>query len=188
MRLLDASTQTLYRMQAEIFASIPQHLHDTTNLPLAWNRLDGGMTSDSSEHYSSQSPTSPSSAGSLPKYLWTNFRFDRPMYQSKAPATAVPQDQLPIIRVSGGYSSLWALYIAGATAVATPESQDYVLRTFKRITKECGINQGMVLASALRLKIALDKNNSAPVEIVPTYLPKVGTHVEAGLALHDSQY
>ncbi|KAF1978902.1 hypothetical protein BU23DRAFT_586724 [Bimuria novae-zelandiae CBS 107.79] len=69
---------------------------------------------------------------------------------------AMPTDQLPVIRVSGGYSSLWALYIAGATPIASPEAQAFVLRSLERVATEFGINQARVIASALRTKMELE--------------------------------
>lgn len=219
-RLLEESTETLYQMQSDILASIPQYLHDTPKVPTSYLPMSYLTTSQKcfsfaptstreglSSPSTGSSPTSQTSTPSTtpdgsPKLLTNNFVKDyskRPDWQ--LPAT--PHDRLPIIRVSGGYSSLWALYVAGATPVATPESQEYVLKSFERVGGEFGINQAKVLASALRIKIELDRGETRIFEeeespregknpwgeqradvrrgdanIVPVYMPTVGPHVE----------
>ncbi|KAF2439949.1 hypothetical protein P171DRAFT_421252 [Karstenula rhodostoma CBS 690.94] len=73
----------------------------------------------------------------------------------RTPAT--PNEQLPIVRVSGGYSSLWALFIAGSTPIASSEAHAFVLNSLERVACEFGINQARVFASALRTKIELER-------------------------------
>lgn len=166
--LLQECTQALYQMQADILASIPQHLHDTpkTSIPYSNNipaRPDTLMTRSSSD-------------SDRTKLFWSNFRmqFSRNAYVTPASEN----ERLPIVRVSGGYSSLWALYIAGAMPVASPESQEYVLKSFQRIGAEFGINQSKVLAGALRLKKQLDERGAQPFKIAPQYMPMSGEHVQ----------
>lgn len=171
-QLLQRSTQTLYTMQADILASIPQHLHDTPKSPMVYQEQP---TSPSVS--STSSADSPSSPPVQTKFFWSNFCETDPPQTSVTSTMA--KDRLPIIRVSGGYSSLWALYTAGATPVATPESQEFVLKSFDRIANEFGINQAKVLSSALKMKIQLDTAGDQPFELVPTYLPQHGEHVSA---------
>ncbi|KAF2110920.1 hypothetical protein BDV96DRAFT_500369 [Lophiotrema nucula] len=102
-------------------------------------------------------------------YLWSNF--NDPGVHRMNFLSATPKDRLPVIRVSGGYSSVWPLYVAGATPVASPESQQFVLTSLHRIVAEFGINQAKLLANALREKIKLDRLGEQTFEIVPRYLP-----------------
>ena len=188
MELLVESTETLYRMQADIFASMPQYLHDTPNVPPTWNDkrtytwaptstnegLGAGKPGDSSSPPSQESspqtpkrstPTSSTSSDkpSSPKLFTSNFLESHINNMPKFTAGAIPTETLPIMRVSGGYSTLWALFIAGATPIASPESQAFVLRTRERVSMEFGINQAKVFASALRTKIELEKRGISAV-------------------------
>ncbi|KAF2656996.1 hypothetical protein K491DRAFT_714893 [Lophiostoma macrostomum CBS 122681] len=153
-RLLQESTEMLYDMQYGILASIPQHLYDT---PKSFSEI------------TLPTVTSPDK----PRYFWSNF--------NETPAGDKPnmevQDRLPIVRISGGYSSMWALYIAGATPIASPESQEYILTSFKRIKAEFGINQAQVLAGMLRLRMQLDASGLIPMAIAPRYIP-FGQHLD----------
>jgi hypothetical protein len=102
--------------------------------------------------------TTPTTPSHSPKTFISNFlqhRNDSTTPEWRIPAT--PSEQLPIIRISGGYSSLWVLFIAGATPIASSESQAFVLRSLERIATEFGINQARVFATALRTKIQLQE-------------------------------
>ena len=106
-------------------------------------------------------------------------------------------DRLPIIRIAGGFSSLWALYIAGAMPIASPESQEYVITSLLKTGVEFGVKQAYILASALRVKMNMDRREreggvvmgeEETVEgterkrkwsrIAPIYMPMVGPHVD----------
>jgi hypothetical protein len=186
LELLKDSTETLYKMQSDIFASIPQYLHDTPKAPPTWRASKytwGYRSSPQHEHLTPQSNsdtsstnqtsppngsrmeatkwgicTTPTSSSDSPKTFVSNFL----PYQAvsttpefRIPAT--PSEQLPIVRVSGGYSSLWVLFIAGSTPIASPEAQAFVLRSLERIATDFGINQARVFATALRTKIQLQR-------------------------------
>ncbi|KAF2024060.1 hypothetical protein EK21DRAFT_79550 [Setomelanomma holmii] len=81
------------------------------------------------------------------------------------------QDRLPIVRISGGYSTLWALYVAGSMPTASPASQDFVLDCFGRIERDFGVNQAKVLATALRRKREMINGGETAFDICPQYLP-----------------
>lgn len=170
IRLLEESQETLYRMQYDILASIPQHLHDTPK-----NLTYMPQTSSPSPSTGSLTSSDPSSAGSS-RFFWSNFRVQD--FRSETMVEGVSDDRIPIVRISGGYSSLWALYVAGTTPIATPESQEFVLKSMNRIASEFGINQAKILANCLKLKVHLDSTGQVPYEIVPSYLPKEGEHYE----------
>jgi hypothetical protein len=173
LRLLETSTQSLYQMQADILASIPQYLHDTPNTPLPYSI---GFAKDQIAHIDPKPSLRTSSSPSQPKYFWSNFREKEPHYPG--PPHGTPKDRLPIVRVAGGYSPIWAIYVAAATPIATPESQAFVLKTLDRITHEFGVNQAKVLAGALKMKISLDASGQMPFQLAPRYLPVIGRHFE----------
>jgi hypothetical protein len=199
-RLLEESTLDLYKMQADIMASMPQHLHDTPKVAITGTvvsdaTVDKGASASASTTAPSQAPSrtfhSPSTSlatmSTTPnqKFFTSNFLPTR-LPSAHTPAAmhpATPRDRLPIIRVSGGYSSLFSLYIAGATPIASPQSQEYILHTFERIAAEFGINQAKVLSKALQIKIGLDRAGWVGLEgqrkegawdVVPDYFPGVG--------------
>ncbi|KAL5391675.1 hypothetical protein DPSP01_000969 [Paraphaeosphaeria sporulosa] len=190
MELMVDSTETLYKMQSDIFASMPQYLHDTPKAPPTWSDsthmckpesvlshrcLPSSPISPPSTYTFSPSPfpsptgtamgamkwgpsTTPITPSGTPKTFISNFLEHQNasiIPEFRTPAT--PSEQLPIVRVSGGYSSLWALFIAGATPIASPESQAFVLSSLERVASEFGINQAKVFASALRTKIELER-------------------------------
>ncbi|EAT83158.2 hypothetical protein SNOG_09893 [Parastagonospora nodorum SN15] len=80
-------------------------------------------------------------------------------------------DRLPIVRVSGGYSTVWALYVAGSMPTASAPSQKFVLHCLDRIEHEFGIMQASVFAKALRLKMELENSGETPLSLCPRYLP-----------------
>jgi len=193
IHLLEKSTLALYKMQADIIASMPQHMHDTPKVPMSHSSIH-----DSPEPtiYTSQlsNLTQPANLSTSPhppptKLFTSNF-LPNPLPASHYPSStypATPRDQLPIIRVSGGYSSLFALFIAGATPIASPESQEYVIKTLKRVGVEYGINQAKLLANVLEIKIGMDRvgwtgleerRGEGAWEVVPDYMPGVGQHLE----------
>jgi hypothetical protein len=152
-RLLQESTETLYDMQSGILASVPQHLCDT---PKSFSeRTLPALT-----------------VSEKPRYVWTNFNETPVVHKPNGEV----QDRLPIVRISGGYASMWDLYIAGATPIASPESQEYILKAFERIKNEFGINQAQVLARMLRLRMYRDMSGVVPPGIVPRYIP-MGPHL-----------
>ncbi|KAH7120925.1 hypothetical protein B0J11DRAFT_438278 [Dendryphion nanum] len=159
IRLLEESSQILYQMQGDILASMPQHLFDTPKSPMPY-LSPPQLGSDSSPI------TMPPGT---PKFLWSNFN-QMPITRTEDGPDGT---QLPILRTAGGYSAVWALYVAGSTPIASSESQNFVLRTLDRIAVEFGINQAKVLGTALKYKILLDQTGEQPFEIVPSYLPKV---------------
>lgn len=149
-RLLQESTDTLYDMQAGIIASIPQHLYDT---PRSFRDVSLPVLAAPNQH----------------RYFWSNFS---PNYVDDKPNPEV-DERLPIVRISGGYSSMWALYLAGTTPIASPESQEFILSSFRRIKSEFGINQAQVLENVMRRKMRLDwtRPASSEIQLVPRYIP-----------------
>ena len=120
------STNILYQLQCEIIASVPQHLG----------------------YAASKSISSRVSAHTFP---WSHFN-TRPVnpFHSLNSNSAGP----PMIRVFGGYSLPWALYVAGAVDIATEPVRKWVIGTLKGIGRSMGIQQAMVLADRLEEKNA----------------------------------
>ncbi|KAF2265484.1 hypothetical protein CC78DRAFT_532388 [Lojkania enalia] len=161
IQLLQESTETLYLLQSEILASVPQQLHDIPNImPPTTLRI-------------STPPDMKSPKTGEKKLLWTNYRNESSPTPFISVSFAFSKDRLPVVRMSG-YSVLWSIYMAGATPIATPESQQYVLKTLNRISTEFGIGQAKLLANALRAKIRLDEVAQSPFMVAPNYLPRVG--------------
>lgn len=120
-----ASTDILYQLQSDIIASVPQHL--------------GFATTTSSLSNGEPAFTFP----------WSHFKTRAVIpFHSLTPNPAAP----PMIRVFGGYSLPWALYVVGDNDVATVPVRKWVMGTLKRIGRSMGIAQAMVLADNLKAK------------------------------------
>lgn len=160
--LLATSTQTLQKLQADIIASMPQFLHDTP-MTTPRDRTPAFATPPST-------PSPPHSPGGEAKRFFQNFRsetIDMNALFDRATIT----DRLPVVRVSGGYSTVWALYVAGSMPSASPASQDFVLHCLGRIEHEFGIMQASVFAKALKLKMSMENSGEMTLSLCPRYLP-----------------
>jgi hypothetical protein len=191
---LGDSTRTLQQLQGDIIASMPQLLHDTPMFPPTNAKFAFGSKSSSSDPNamgaSSFTPaipvsdhdplTPPASRGNTPlphdyigerKRFFQNFRDETIDLPKPSLDCAAAVDRLPVVRVSGGYSTVWSLYVAGSMPTASPESQDFVLHCFSRIEHEFGIMQASVFGNALRLKRSMDNSGETPLSLCPRYLP-----------------
>ena len=116
-----ASTDTLYQLQSDIIASVPQHL--------------------------GYAPTSPKSGkASGHNFPWSNFnsRAVTPVQSIKSTSVGPP-----MIRAFGGYTLPWAIYLAGSVDIATEPIQKWAIETLQRIGRSMGIQQAIVLADKL---------------------------------------
>ncbi|KAF1364243.1 hypothetical protein EJ07DRAFT_98923 [Lizonia empirigonia] len=96
---------------------------------------------------------------------------------TSSPTTPNTTSRLPILRISGGHSTLWALYIAGAMPVAQRAAQEFVGRCLERFETECGIMQARVLRAALRVVVRGEGGTNrgrgrGRGGICPRYLPE----------------
>jgi hypothetical protein len=176
VQLLQESQEILYQMQYDILASIPQHMHDTPKnckqyMPNCTSSRPSPLSDSVHDTELSSSPAPGSS-----RFFWSNFHDDDSRLANLN--SGVFEDKIPVVRIAGGYSSVWSLFIAGTTPVATPESQAYVIKSLERIGSEFGINQAKVLGSAVKLKAHLDATGRTEFKIVPDYLPALGAHFE----------
>lgn len=160
--LLANSTHILQQLQADIIASMPQFLHDT---PMT-APCGSSPTSVTSPPLSD--PTH--SPGAESRRFFQNFRSETVDF-SKTGKLNDCMDRLPIVRVSGGYSTVWALYVAGSMPTASAASQKFVLHCLDRIEHEFGIMQASIFAKALRLKMKLENSGETPLSLCPRYLP-----------------
>ena len=162
VQLLANSTQILQQLQADIIASMPQFLHDTPMTPSC------GSTPTSVTPPPLFDPTH--SPGAESRRFFQNFRSET-VDLTKPGNLNDCMDRLPIVRVSGGYSTVWALYVAGSMPTASAASQKFVLHCLDRIEHEFGIMQASVFAKALRLKMELENSGETPLSLCPRYLP-----------------
>ena len=119
-----ASTNTLYQLQSDIIASVPQHL--------------------------GYPPTESTPGGILGhNFPWTHFnsRTATPLNSSKSKSAG-----LPMVRNLGGYTLPWALYVAGDVDIATEPVQEWIIGTLQSIGQSMGIQQAIVLAEILKRK------------------------------------
>lgn len=183
---LERSTLVLRQVQGDILASMPQFLHDTPKIPPKPPIRDPqpALISVGESRSNIPSPlwTPPSTPQPTPqpdappmfanfKNFTDNFQNDHPMNAPFSFDRAEIRDRLPVVRVSGGYSTVWACYIAGAMPSASPESQEYVLRCLQRIEAEFGIKQAKVFGNALKVRRRLKNQGEKPFAICPEYLP-----------------
>lgn len=138
---LERSTQALYKIQSDIIASMPQFLHDvpmvvpckmSTRSAASTLDLDNAVSNATPETAPAQLHTPPVTpfvpqdnnplliSSSLPpssslndghKVLHQNFRGDSIPVVRKLVGNGSVTDRLPIVRISGGYSTVWALYV-----------------------------------------------------------------------------
>ncbi|KAK8196492.1 hypothetical protein M8818_006657 [Zalaria obscura] len=137
---LERSAEVLAQLQADILASIPQHLGYTAS----------GTNSQAS------TPSDASSTGfDLPKpttklpfersFLWSHFDNQNQILHPFNETNS----ELPIIRMFGGYLLPWVLYLAGTMEIATFEQQAWVAKALRDIASSLGVKQALVLASML---------------------------------------
>ncbi|KAF2730908.1 hypothetical protein EJ04DRAFT_555058 [Polyplosphaeria fusca] len=176
MRLLEDSTKTLYELQSDILASMPQQLHDTPSI--IPDPVESSYSSRDSANVSVPANTGTPSPPQE-RFVWSNFRTTH-VNPGDFLSVQQPKDKLPVVRLSGGYSLVWSLFIAGASPIASPKSQQFVLKCLERLTVEFGINQAKVLAIALRMNIRQHEAGKVPFTIVPSYLPRLPNQERPG--------
>ncbi|KAF1937168.1 hypothetical protein EJ02DRAFT_515389, partial [Clathrospora elynae] len=137
---LEESTRTLYKLQSDIIASMPQFLHDISpvspsktnystysytpdqhdpgNTDFLWGSPSSFYTSPPTSSAGYSTPSSSSSGGQ--KSFHENFRGQSGLVAEPPVHNELVTDRLPIVRISGGYSTVWAVYVAGAMPTALP--------------------------------------------------------------------
>ena len=129
------STDTLFQLQRELLASIPQYLGfaGITNLRPNWKL--------------------PSAQSSLdPKFPWSCFQST--IYQI-TPTSSPPSNGPPLIRSFGGYILPRLLYVAGNLSITAPTTKQKILKTLRLIGHSMGIQQAFILADEMEGKRVL---------------------------------
>jgi hypothetical protein len=184
LQQLARSIEELQKVQSDILASAPQFLHDVPKFappPDAYPSPLPSPASILSDDYSSTKSTaspafdtdplawSPKAPFSKPhKLFFENFRNEKIPADSSLVSDSSIIDRLPVVRISGGYSTLWALYTAGSMPTAERPTQEFIIECLGRFEREFGIMQAKVLAAALRLKMLRPEADG----ICPGYLPR----------------
>lgn len=190
---LSESTRLLTKLQSNIMASMPQFLHDVPmDVPCPANDSNASRLSDLSTAKMEASTEETSSLSDPPntsltdhalvssslqsgsKSLHQNFRGDSASLVKKLVGNGSIKDRIPIVRISGGHSIVWALYVAGSMPTASRASQNFVFKCLNRIGQEFGINQAKVLANILKAKVRLHSSQATAFEVCPQYLPSAG--------------
>lgn len=187
LQQLARSVEQLQKIQSDILASMPQFLHEVpkvapepTAYPTPLSSPSSTLLDDSifsspasiADQTFEADPTSRSPSGPFSKphkLFFENFRSETSQNPSLVSSDSIT-DRLPVVRISGGHSTLWALCIAGSMPTAERTSQEYIIKCMGRFEREFGIMQAKVLAAALRLKMAT--RGMEGDGICPSYLPK----------------
>jgi hypothetical protein len=186
---LARSIDELQTLQSDILASMPQFLHDVPKVAPPLSEYSSPLAYPSPVSISSEASftSPPSIAGpsfetdplrqsfadppqpfSAPhKLLFENFTSESIHADPPLVSSGLVSDRLPVVRISGGHSTLWALYVAGAMPTAGRPTQEYIIACLGRFEREFGIMQAKVLAAALRLKMLRGEEGV----ICPGYLP-----------------
>ena len=186
LQQLTTSIEQLQKVQSDILASAPQFLHDVPKVAPPPDAYPAPLPSLTNVLSYDSSFSSPESITGLPhhtdvhsylssqpfskphKLFFENFRNEQmPAKPSLVPSDNIA-DRLPVVRISGGHSTLWALYIAGSMPTAERATQEFIIRCLGRFEREFGINQAKVLAAALKLKMLRPEVEG----ICPGYLPR----------------
>lgn len=128
------STDTIFKMQADILCSVPQHIDyvPTFKSPnLAYDAM--------------REMNPPSVEQALTNFPWSDLSGGQSDEASDKPA----------IRASGGYFLMWPLWFAGIMDVATDEIRQFVIRNLELLADKMGVQQARVLAQAVKAKSEL---------------------------------
>ena len=126
---LATSVDTLFRMQADILASIPQHRGYTAR---------DGAAQRSNLYGSRKSELGTASA---PWAQHSNVVFGMEADDSRW--------NLPLIRLHGGYLLPWPLFVTGAMELTPAPTRKWIVKTLRAIAHEMGLRLALVLADML---------------------------------------
>lgn len=194
---LEETEEVLKELQADILASVPQHLHDVSKTGGRWATRSGDdekpkflwsnfeeeldLSGDSTSAFASCH--SSSSAAASPSPQSSSSSSCSSSASSPSPSAAQTPTSLPLFRNSSGYSLLWNIYICGAMPTASSNSRRYALDSLSRIVSLFGINQAKVLwgVLALKIKILIERQlrgaGEEELELPPRYMlrgPAIG--------------
>lgn len=137
------STDVLFQMQAEVLASVPQHLgfspQKSCNLKPGMQPLSANRRVDFEDSTESVPPI---------------FRaLGDPPNNEQSYVSA--ETQLPVLRASGGYFLMWPLFLAAVIDVASDESRQWIVGRQRAIGRTMGIRQAEVLATVIERRLRI---------------------------------
>lgn len=119
---VEHSTRMLVELQSDILASVPQHI--------------GYFSRTQLDEFSEPR-----------KSLWSNF--EHICHDPILCATPSSAPTLPEIRISGGYTLLWHVWVAGQSRITTPEARQWIVAILRKIGFSTGVRQASVLADLM---------------------------------------
>ena len=157
------STDLCYKLQAEILASVPQHLGYVKRTG-AWERSAPSQSKDPDRDGVTASPSSPSSTSAFAsvdvvRACCTTDSTPQWGDDTTVKAHAVPQhviSDVPEPIASGGYNLIWPLWFVGAMDMSTEEIQLYAIKNLRRIGDVMGIQQAFLLAKVIETKAEME--------------------------------
>ena len=127
----DTTIKNLYKLQAEIFASVPQHLG----------------------YHKAVSPASTPTSGPTPyKFLWSSFASQgcAPFRHDAVFHPIHPNiSTIPAVRMAGGNFLPWHLHLAGVMDISTPEVVEWSFKILQRIGHEMSLKQSLVFGQQI---------------------------------------
>jgi hypothetical protein len=128
------STDVILQMQADILASVPQHLG-----------FAGVKRASSYAPPSLSSEPSPEENQQKSSFIWNDF-FNSTHFVGTP--SQIPSET-PMIRAAGGYFLMWPLFLCGVMDLASRSSQRWVSRLLRYIGETMGIQQALVIAKVV---------------------------------------
>jgi hypothetical protein len=149
---LQSSMDVCYAMQAEILASVPQHLGYVGH-PMTWKHSRYNSSRNTSE---SSSESDADSLKSVP--LGSKSPTLQAMADEAAVNTNVAAQANRIVNgpASGGLNLMWPLFFAGCMDIATAEVQAYTVRSLRVIGEQMGIRQALLLARVVESQTSIE--------------------------------
>jgi hypothetical protein len=130
------STDVIYQLQADILATVPQHIGYVTK-----------------SRPSSSLRSSPANAAfavhndpSISSTHWSHYVDSPPSCSEDESA------QLPVLRASGGYFLIWPLYLAGSMGLATEETRRWAIKALESVGRSMGIQQALTLVRIMQMR------------------------------------
>jgi hypothetical protein len=135
------STDVLFQLQADILASVPQHVGFTPSTPAPPRT---GFPQGITVMNPNDTPLVQLNTKDVPPVFATLDKISsNPRMESKP---------LPVLRASGGYFLMWPLFLAAIVDVATDESRAWAIGRLRHIGRNMGIRQAFVLAVVLETR------------------------------------
>ena len=128
------STDIILQMQADVLASVPQHLG-----------FAGVKRAVSKTLLSLSSEPSPEKGQPKAWFLWNDFINSTDSVGSPSQI----RSETPMIRAAGGYFLMWPLFTCGVIDLAPPSTQRWVAGLLRYIGDTMGIRQALIIAKVV---------------------------------------